>query len=64
MIDPVSETSLSNNTAPFFLPAPIDLYAYYGEVFEYIFGDAFDHESEEGQIVTVEADLGEATSFA
>ena len=39
MFDPVTEISVGNNTAPFFLPTPVDLYAYIGEAFEHSFGD-------------------------
>ena len=48
MFDPVAEIVVGNNTAPFFLPAPTDLYAYIGEAFEHSFGDVQDYEIPDG----------------
>ena len=64
MEDPIDEFILFNNTNPFFLPKPTDLYAYIGEAFTHSFGSAMDYETEDGQIVTVTVDLGPANSFA
>lgn len=49
--------SAPNNTAPYFLPRPYDMWMYATEPWEHKFGPAFDGE---GDQVTVETDFGNA----
>ena len=60
MEEPDSDIESTDNLAPFFIPEPTDLYAYYNEDFEHSFGDPLDYE---GDQVTVTIDLGEADSL-
>ena len=60
MEEPNSDIQDTDNLAPFFIPEPTDLYAYYNEDFEHFFGDPLDYE---GDLVTVTIDLGEAESL-
>ena len=64
MIDPQDDYIELNNTKPFFLPEPKDMYTYVGEAFEHSFGVARDYESAVGQSISVAIDLGEASAFA
>jgi hypothetical protein len=52
--------SSPNNTAPYFLPRPYDMWLYAGEQWEHRFGPAFDNESNK---VSVEPDFGIAARF-
>jgi hypothetical protein len=49
--------SAPNNTSPYFLPRPYDMWMYATEPWEFRFGPAFDNE---GDIVKVEPDFGNA----
>jgi hypothetical protein len=49
-----------NNTSPFFLPPPRDIWFYYGDKFVNRFGPAYDNEANN---VRVETDFGLATRF-
>ena len=61
MVDPIGAlNSNGDNTRPFFIPEPTDLNAYIGETFEHSFGDAMDYE---GHTITVQVDLGDASSL-
>lgn len=60
LASPLADYTSPNNTSPFFLPAPQDIHFYAGDAFSKSFGPAFDNE---GNAVTIEAELGGAARF-
>lgn len=60
----VLDSQSVDNSDPFFLPTPKDLWAYIGQAFSHSFGPAIDFESDSVKDIRVDIDLGLASQFA